>query len=666
MGLCVGFDWPGRAVRLSAELERANPRERREIVRLLAASGDDAAEPALLKACDDGDPGVRREALRAAGRIGAEQAIPVLLKSLSDPDAVIRSAAAEALGTLGAAEAVQALSRALADNETTVRRAAVDALGKLPQDNAQLGPLVAALDDVDAEVRVAAVHALAPSSTARARNALLGKTRDSVAEVRVAALDAVSNAADPRASVALSQALEDASDAVVLAAIRGLRNLHDPHAAELLNPLVRSPRARVALAARLAIEHGSKARETEGVPAAAPSVPAWIAWLERTVDPSADAASIVAGLEATLPQGEQLALDPLLLYLPHAPQPQRADVVALIGRTRAPAAVPALVKLLDDKQAAVRAASALALGGLGTATATPALATRLDDRDARVRSAAARAMGALIDLSGLDRLLERAERAAQKSDAHRAEALTAIAASLRRLRGSLPDETRKRLQRVLSSELASVEAAPAVEAARAFGELGDASAVSALAGVGSEARTGLRVAATRALVRAGQTSALAPLRKLASDESISVAATALAGLGLVGDSKDRAMLEAVASQGRWPLGPVAAFSLASLVMHGQAPSDVLCELLNAQEPWKRANARAGLGARPSSRCPRLTVESIPDDLGAEGPPYATWRALILSDGRVLLSHPDALGQVDFPGFEHARNESPWRLPYGTR
>jgi len=665
MGLCVGFDWPGRAGRLAADMERANPRERREIVRLLAASGSAEAEPALLQACDDADPGVRREALQAAGRIGAKRTIPVLLKSLSDPDAVIRGTAAAALGTLGAVEAVPALSRALADSETSVRRAAVEALGKLPQEGEQLGPLIAALDDIDVEVRVAAVHALALSATARARDALLGKTRDNAADVRAAALDAVASAADPRASVALSQALEDSSDAVVLAAIRGLRNLNDPHTTEWLSPLVRSPRARIALAARLAIEHAAKASEPEAASAQAPSVAAWIPWLERTVDPNPDAAAIVAGLEATLPDGEELALDPLVLYLPHAPKAQRARVVALIGRTRARAAIPTLVRCLEDEQAAVRTASALALGGLGTAAQTPALALRLDDGHPQVRAAAAHAMGALVDLSGLDALVARAERAAQ-SDGHSVDGLTAIAGSLRRLRDRLPDKTRERVERLLSSALLSVDAGPSVEAARALGELGDTSAVAALGGVGANARTGLRVAATRALVRAGEVHALAPLRKLASDENTAVAATALAGLGILGDGKDRPALESAIAKGRWPLGPVAAFSLASLVMRGQAPSDALCALLNAQEPWTRINAQAALAAHPSARCPRVTHERMPGDALTEAPPYTSWRALVLSDGRVLLSHPDALGQVDFPGVASAGSTSPWRLPYGTR
>ncbi len=663
LALCLGFDWPGRAARLAADLDAAGPRERREIVRLLAATGSEEARPAILKACGDADAIVRREALRAAGRIGAQEAAPTLLQALSDPDPALRATAAEALGNLTVKEAAQPLTRALADSEGSVRRAAVIALSALPG-NTQLPALITALDDVDTEVRLAAVQHLALGSSERARDALLGKTRDASPEVRAAALEAVAKGNDPRAALALSQALDDSADVVVLAALRGLRHINGVDLRALVAPLTRSARARVAAAAQLALAQRT-AEPSEVLSPAGSTTPAWLPWLERTADRNADPKQTIAGLERTLPEGENLAFDPLLLYLPQVPQSLRARVVALMGRSHSKGAAPHLVKLLDDQDSAVRSAAAAALANVGAKSSVAALERLLADDHAAVRASAAHAVGVLADGAEFRALLQLLDVSSDREANQRAAVLTAFADGLRRVRRDLQATDQARLLSVLKAELTHPDAERAVEAARGLGELGSPAAVAILSSLSARAPVGLRVAAVRALLRADASSALPALRSLANDASVAVRATAIAALGLVGNAGDVPAIEQAERNGPWPLGPVATFALSSLVLRAQTHSDALCKLMNAKEPRTRENARAGLHFMPSTQCPSLARANATAGYGTQEPPSATWRALVLSDGRVLISHPDALGRVTFPNITSVRSESPWRLPYGV-
>ncbi len=666
LSVCLGFDWPGHVDRLAAGLASPDPRQRRELVRFLAATGSVEARRAVVNACGDSDSGVRKEALRAAGRLAAVDAIPVLVKALSDPDAGVRATAAEALGAMAAPDAEQALVRALTDAETPVRRAAVTALALLPA-GGPLGALVAALDDVDGEVRVAAVRALGQNPSQRADDALLGKTRDASPEVRAAALEAITGGDDPRAVAALTEALDDTADVVVLAALRGLRGRANVPLTERLTPLTLSPRSRIATAARLILERAPVTdRVAEPDPEHDTAVEPWLPWLEHTADPSADAAAILSGLEATLPPGEILALDPLVLYAPRVPPLYRARLAKLMGRTHAPLAAGPLVKMLEDDTATVRAAAANALGSLGLVTHAPALERHLTDGDSDVRAAAAQALSTIADITVLRRLVADLEQEGPHPTAGRASRIAATAGCIRRLRHLLTSAERDRLLAQLRSALVASLADTQVEAARTLGELGDAGAVAALTALSPSARLGVRVAAARALLRADAPSALAALRELADSQSLPVRATALASLGLAGNGNDVPALQRALRAGPWPSGPVAAFALASLVLRNHAESHVLCAFRDAPEPLTRDNARAALRAHPAAQCGGIEPPPPGASHRDAQPPFRTWRALVISDGRVLISHPDARGEVHFETVRIVRNESPWRLPYGVR
>jgi HEAT repeat protein len=103
----------------------------------------------------------------ALGRIGTRDAQSALRAFLTRPGAAGRVEAIDALGALGVGEAGPEIGRQLTSDRPTVRAAAARALGRLRQD-AGGGWLEALRSDYDAEVRRAAVEALAKLPSARA------------------------------------------------------------------------------------------------------------------------------------------------------------------------------------------------------------------------------------------------------------------------------------------------------------------------------------------------------------------------------------------------------------------------------------------------------------------------------------------------------------------
>ncbi len=95
----------------------------------------------------------------------------------------------------------------------------------------------------------------------------------------------------------------------------------------------------------------------------------------------------------------------VLEALETAPDRARGYLVRVLGDLRDPAAVPALVRALEDP--AVRADAAWALGRAGVPAAAGALRPFLDDPDWRVRVETVRALGVLEDqgaVAAVDRL----------------------------------------------------------------------------------------------------------------------------------------------------------------------------------------------------------------------------------------------------------------------
>jgi HEAT repeat protein len=145
----------------------------------LAGAGTTSEVPAVLEFVADASPVVRAEADVAAIALldptrPDGRAVEPLAAALRDPRSSSEESAhlALALGRTGASRAAPLLADLARAQDATLRIAAIDALGMLPPGDAD-GPLLVALRDPGAEVRLHAAMALGRSGTAHARDVLL-------------------------------------------------------------------------------------------------------------------------------------------------------------------------------------------------------------------------------------------------------------------------------------------------------------------------------------------------------------------------------------------------------------------------------------------------------------------------------------------------------------
>ncbi len=140
------------------------------------------------------------EVVRAMGGLG-DTACAALVPLMTDPSPDIRTAAAEALAQCADPSVVRALEDALgSESLPATRRALLRALGRA---GGPIGPLVLALDDPDAETRIAAIAALGeerlPAAVPYLRRHLDGPEAEALAALR--ALGQVGGAAAAEALV---------------------------------------------------------------------------------------------------------------------------------------------------------------------------------------------------------------------------------------------------------------------------------------------------------------------------------------------------------------------------------------------------------------------------------------------------------------------------------
>ena len=98
--------------------------------------------------------------------------------------------------------------------------------------------------------------------------------------------------------------------------------------------------------------------------------------------------------------GGPAAVAALIGVLDHPSDMVRVSAAMALGECRDPAAVPALRPLLDGPEPNARGAACLALGQIGGPDALPLLLARAGDGLAPVRGAVAWALGELKDLGG--------------------------------------------------------------------------------------------------------------------------------------------------------------------------------------------------------------------------------------------------------------------------
>jgi HEAT repeat protein len=183
-------------------------------------------EPLEKALSQDPSPEVRAIAAQGLGYLGQPGSAKVLGRALHDPDQSVRWWAASSLVTVRPDPAVEDLAQAVTQDESAdVRRAAVRALAWVENKQTVVPPLLRATRDSSAEVRRVAAVELGRIADPKALEPLTSLFNDESEDVRWAAVVAAGNLEDPRAAPALADALRDRSPMVANAAERALQKM---------------------------------------------------------------------------------------------------------------------------------------------------------------------------------------------------------------------------------------------------------------------------------------------------------------------------------------------------------------------------------------------------------------------------------------------------------
>ena len=161
MGLSTARELTGSEVTaaLVAELERATPQRQALLIHVLADRGDATALPAVLRTASRGAEKSRIAALAAVSRLGDFSCISTLLEIATDDQAAMAAAAKDTLAALPGESVDRDLVARLDQARGQRHLVLIELAGR--RRLAALPALLRAADDSDAEVRAAALTALA-------------------------------------------------------------------------------------------------------------------------------------------------------------------------------------------------------------------------------------------------------------------------------------------------------------------------------------------------------------------------------------------------------------------------------------------------------------------------------------------------------------------------
>jgi len=343
------------------------------------------AFPALVRLLSDPEDEVRGKAATALGRLGDRRAIGYLLEHLvADPAPFVRARIASSLGKFGGPEVTDRLVRALGDSAWWVRMRSVEALEQIGA--GAEGPLLVALDDPDAEIRVRAAVALerlgVPDNLVRMIES--GERVPEAYETLVKL--AATGAREFLAELALHPSRQVRA-AVVTAIGRAERRDLAGEVIEIASgdsePSLRT----------LAFGTLRTLRLREALPAAITGVS----------DP--DLRVRTAAVELVRELGGADAVGMLRAQTSDSEAPVRAAAVRALGTLSGTAAEPDVRGLLGDPNSTVREAAVMAVADARLASLVPGLIELLRDNDPGVRRAAALALGIVGDRSLVPALL---------------------------------------------------------------------------------------------------------------------------------------------------------------------------------------------------------------------------------------------------------------------
>jgi HEAT repeat protein len=431
----------GVAPKLSSILEQAaaalqslNSAERLQAVDTIAQMSDPAAVEMLRGACRHTVWDVRYKAALALAEIKDSSAIPVLLEFFLKKPGQGEEEANEAwknmnvITALGSA-AVPALIQSLKNPIGLIRTRAAQALETL-QDDSALPALIEALQDKEAEVRAAVLEAIGKFGSRVSVDVVIPCLNDDSASVKIAAASTLNRIGDGRASVKLTSLLTDSNSEVRSAAAEALVNLADSMS---IPALIRSLKDEDRLVRGNAAKILGKFKAGEAVPALLEATQTEEAWSRarafEALQSIGDENTVQGLCKLMLDHGKLnriQAAETLCEIRHHAAMPAFLDEIrdeeddpivrgraALgLGKIGGSAAIPVLVKLLEDEHSFVRALAAQGLGETGDPAVIPVLIKMLEDKDYDVRELVVRALGQIGDpaaIPALTRLLEHEE-----------------------------------------------------------------------------------------------------------------------------------------------------------------------------------------------------------------------------------------------------------------
>lgn len=230
-----------------ARLPTMDPSRQDDLLMALADRGDRAAVAAATKLLSTAtDPSVRAAAIGLLGRLGGSAELAMLLNALAagGPE---REAACRGLVTIGP-DAAATLRAAASTGPAATREAVIDALAER-RDRAALPALVKATGDADANVRIAALRALAAFGGANEIPTLVAVVLRSTDEERKAAEAAVvkvcASAGDSApATAALLQAYEAADDDARRSLLPTLARVGGPRVMAIVDAMLADPATR--------------------------------------------------------------------------------------------------------------------------------------------------------------------------------------------------------------------------------------------------------------------------------------------------------------------------------------------------------------------------------------------------------------------------------------
>jgi HEAT repeat protein len=375
-------------------LEAENPEVRSAAADALAGFGPAAVEPLIEVLKGDKTP-ARAKAAAVLGKLGDQRAAGPLKQLVADKAVSVRTAATQALAALGEEDAVGAMLKALGDGSEKARKAAGDGLRTML--DAALPRLLALLADANPLVRREAARVLTDANwqpAADETGAWYWINRRDWDKCMASGQAAV----QPLMRVLSDEKMDEHSRAE---AARVLGQLGSPAALDGLTAAVNSPLRLVRLNAVTALGQLKQ-------PASLDVLIPLLAKIDDGVHPNSRRNTTAAAAARALAEiGGRRAVDALTAVLGGSAPGDRFTAAEALGRSGDQAAViPLISALRSDKDDAVRAAAAEALGAVcrGQRQGSPALQPLLEAVQnqalpSELRIEAVSALGALGDES---------------------------------------------------------------------------------------------------------------------------------------------------------------------------------------------------------------------------------------------------------------------------